>query len=80
MSSNDSIDLSRQWKEFSDFIEHDGKGMSILAESPTMRLIEAVKKLNLTDIVNAIKEGAQITGANFNLLDYIVTKVTILAI
>ena len=76
MSNNSTL----QWKELIDFIHHDGKGMAILAESPTLCLLKAVNQLNLAGIVHAIGLGAQITGRDFNLLDYIATDVFILAI
>lgn len=81
--TNNDLDSIVQWEELIDLIQDDDKGMAIVAESPTLRLIQAVKQLNLAGIVKAIGEGGQIKGGQIkggDLLDYIATKVSILAI
>ena len=47
---------------------------TILAESPTARLLQALHKRNVDDVRDAILAGAKIVDSNFNALEYALQK------
>ena len=49
---------------------------TIIAESPTARLLQALHNRNLEETKEAILAGAKIVDSNFNALEYALQKAT----